>query len=159
MENNDIIEEVIEIPAEEEKEAQTGCVNISTEVVATIAGIAAGEIDGVAGMYGSFAGGIADIFTGKKNPTKGVKVDVQEKSAVIDLYLIVDFGVRIPELAWNVQENVKNNIETMTGLSVERVNIHVEGVSFEKEKETPKEEILVEEAEMEDLPEDQSEGL
>ena len=51
------------------------------------------------------------------------------------LYIVVDYGVRIPELSWEIQENVKNSVETMTGLDVQKVNIHIEGVSFEKEKE------------------------
>ena len=84
-------------------------------------------------MYGTFAGGIAEMFGAKKNPSKGVKVDMNETTATIDLYIVVDYGVRIPELSWEIQENVKNSVETMTGLDVQKVNI--EGVSFEKEKE------------------------
>ena len=59
----------------------------------------------------------------------------RETTATIDLYIVVDYGVRIPELSWEIQENVKNSVETMTGLDVQKVNIHIEGVSFEKEKE------------------------
>lgn len=84
---------------------------------------------------GTFAGGIAEMFGAKKNPSKGVKVDMNETTATIDLYIVVDYGVRIPELSWEIQENVKNSVETMTGLDVQKVNIHIEGVSFEKEKE------------------------
>lgn len=68
---------------------------------------ATSEIEGVAGMSGSIAGGIAEILGGKKNKGKGVKVEVTENKAAIDLYIIVDYGVRIPEIAWEVQENVK----------------------------------------------------
>lgn len=134
MENNDIIEEVFDVPTENPEEEKVGNVQISVDVVASVAGIAASEIEGVAGMNGSFAGGIAEIFAGKKNPSKGVKVEVTEDTAVIDLFIIVDFGVRIPELAWQLQEHVKNGVETMTGLNVKAVNVHVDGVSFEKEK-------------------------
>ncbi|MBQ2663017.1 MAG: Asp23/Gls24 family envelope stress response protein [Clostridia bacterium] len=118
-------------------EEEVGNIKISVDVVSTIAGIATNEIEGVAGMYGTFAGGIAEMLGAKKSPSKGVKVDLNGKSATIDLYIVVDYGVRIPELAWEVQENVKNNIETMTGLDVQKVNIHIEGVSFEKEKAAP----------------------
>ena len=99
-ENKDIIDEV-NIEEENYK------VNISDEVVATIAGIAAAEIEGVADMSGGVVGGIAERLGAKKSPQKGVKVDVTPDGAVIDLYIIVDFGVRIPELAWEIQENVK----------------------------------------------------
>ncbi len=118
-----------------------GNIKIAVDVVSTIAGIAADEIEGVANMYSSFAGGIVEKF-GKKNAAKGVRVDMNDDSVTIDLYMIVDYGVKIPELAWEVQENVKNSVETMTGLTVENVNIHVEGISFEKEKAR-----LIEEAE------------
>lgn len=119
----------------EVEEEPIGNIKISVDVVSTIAGIATTEIDGVAGMYGTFAGGIAEMFGAKKNPSKGVKVDMNETTATIDLYIVVDYGVRIPELSWEIQENVKNSVETMTGLDVQKVNIHIEGVSFEKEKE------------------------
>jgi len=164
MENNDMIEEVVEIPVENVQEERIGNIKISVDVVATIAGIAANEIEGVAGMYSSLAGGIADIFSSKKSPSKGVKVEITENTAVIDLYIIVDYGIRIPELSWELQENVKNSVETMTGLNVEKVNIHVEGVSFEKENqkqstEIPMDEIIVEEAEVEILPAEDSEEI
>ncbi|MCC8169454.1 MAG: Asp23/Gls24 family envelope stress response protein, partial [Oscillospiraceae bacterium] len=108
---------------------------ISVDVVSTIAGIATAELEGVADMYSSFAGGIAERLGAKKNPSKGVKVEMTDDTVSIDLYIVVEYGVRIPELAWEIQENVKNNVETMTGLSVEKVNIHIEGVSFAKEAE------------------------
>ncbi|MHB8063072.1 MAG: Asp23/Gls24 family envelope stress response protein [Ruminiclostridium sp.] len=109
-----------------------GSVKISEEVVAIIAGIAATDVSGVAGMSGGIAGGIAEIL-GRKNLSKGVKVEVGEKEAAIDLYIIVEFGARIPEVAWDIQEKVKTAVQTMTGLNVVEVNIHVQGVNFDKE--------------------------
>jgi uncharacterized alkaline shock family protein YloU len=117
----------------EAEEESVGNIKISVDVVSTIAGIATTELEGVAGMYSSFAGGIVEKLGAKKNPSKGVKVEMTESTVAIDLYIVVEYGVRIPELAWEIQENVKNNVETMTGLSVEKVNIHIEGVSFAKE--------------------------
>ena len=136
-EEDEIVEEVIEtVPEQEIPESDDepiGNVKISVDVVSTIAGVATSEIEGVAGMAGTFAGGIAEMLGAKKNPSKGVKVDMNEKNVTIDLYIVVDYGVRIPELSWEIQENVKNNVETMTGLEVLKVNIHIEGVSFDKE--------------------------
>lgn len=105
-----------------------GKVTFADDVVATIAGLAALEVKGVSSM----SAGIVEKF-GKKNPTRGVKVEVGEKEAAVDLYMIVDYGVQIPEVAWNVQENVKKSIETMTGLSVVEVNIYIQGIEFHKE--------------------------
>lgn len=109
-----------------------GTVKIADEVVAIIAGMAATEIKGIAGMSGGIVGGIAE-FVGKKSPSKGVKVEVGEKEAAIDLFVIVEFGVRIPEIAHEVQQNVKKAIENMTGLTVVEVNVHIQGVSFPQE--------------------------
>ena len=84
-------------------------------------------------MSGGIAGGIAEIL-GRKNFSKGVKVEVGEKEAAVDLYIIVKYGIRIPEVALAAQENVKRAIETMTGLSVVEVNVHVQGVGFPEEE-------------------------
>ncbi len=135
--NAEISEEEIVSSAKSEAESdeEIGNIKISSEVVSTIAGMAASEIEGVHGMYSSFATGIAEKFGAKKSVGKGVKAEITENTVLIDLYIIVDYGVRIPELAWEIQENVKNNVETMTGMTVEKVNIHIEGVNFEKEAE------------------------
>ncbi|EPR13215.1 Asp23/Gls24 family envelope stress response protein [Ruminiclostridium papyrosolvens] len=119
MEDNNIIDDY-------------GSVKISEEVVAIIAGIAATDVPGVAGMSGGIAGGIAEIL-GRKNLSKGVKVEVGEKEAAIDLYIIVEYGARIPEVAWDIQDKVKSTVQEMTGLNVVEVNIHIQGVNFEKE--------------------------
>lgn len=106
-----------------------GSIRIADEVVGIIAGLAATEVSGVAGMSAGLVGGIAEML-GKKNLSKGVKVEVGEREAAVDLYIIVEYGVRIPDVALRVQENVKRGIESMTGLDVVEVNIHVQGVGF-----------------------------
>lgn len=119
---------------------EKGSIKIADEVVGIIAGIAATEIDGIAGMSGGIAGGIAEIL-GRKNLSNGVKVQVGEREAAVDLYVIVDYGVRIPEVAQDVQQNVKCAIENMTGLSVIEINIHVQGVNFNQSIKENEEEI------------------
>ena len=106
-----------------------GSIRIADEVVGIIAGLAATEVDGVAGMSGGLVGGIAEML-GKKTLSKGVKVEVGEREAAVDLFIIAEYGVRIPDVALRVQENVKRAIESMTGLDVVEVNIHVQGVGF-----------------------------
>ena len=115
------------------KETGLGTIRVADEVVSIIAGLATTEVEGVAGMSGGIAGGIAEIL-GRKNFSKGVKVEVGEKEAAVDLYIIVKYGIRIPEVALAAQENVKRAIETMTGLSVIEVNVHVQGVGFPEEE-------------------------
>lgn len=109
-----------------------GQIKIADEVVGVIAGLAATEVSGVAGMSGGIAGGIAEML-GRKNLSKGVKVEVGEKEAAIDLFIIVEYGTKIPDVSWQIQENVKKAIETMTGLNVVEVNIHVQGVNMDKD--------------------------
>ncbi|WP_419185354.1 Asp23/Gls24 family envelope stress response protein [Selenomonas ruminantium] len=116
------------------KDNSLGSIRIADEVVSIIAGLAATEVEGIAGMSGGIAGGIAEML-GRKNFAKGVKVEVGEKEAAVDLYIIVKYGVRIPDVALAAQENVKQAIENMTGLSVVEVNIHVQGVGFPDEEE------------------------
>lgn len=115
-----------------------GAVNISNDVVATIANIAANEIEGVSGLSGGIAGDIAEMF-GKKNLAKGVKVNAEEKTVELDLNIIVDFGIKIPDVSWHIQEAVKQSVEAMTGLNVKEVNVHVVGVNM-PEVPTAKEE-------------------
>lgn len=115
---------------------QNGTVSFATDVVATIAGLAATEVEGVANMAGNT--GFADhLFsrraTAGKNLTKGVRVDVNDGKVIVDVTFVVEYGSPVPEVAKAIQENVKKAIETMSGLTVEAVDVHVSGVSFEKE--------------------------
>ena len=109
-------------------------IRIADEVVAVIAGKAVSEIQGVYEMSGGFAGGISEVLSGKKNLAKGIKVVVTEKEAKIDVNIIVEYGVRIPEIAFEIQTKVKKAVETMTGLKVTEVNVHVQGVNTNIEK-------------------------
>lgn len=119
-----------------DKDIQTECpggnVRISADVIAAIAGVSAEEIKGVAGMYTSFSGTIAEKLSSKKSLSKGVKVDVSEMGINLDLYIVINYGVRIRDVAESVQESVRNNVETMTGMDVLSVDVHVEGVKFDK---------------------------
>ena len=117
---------------ERTEHSDAGSIRIADEVVGIIAGMAATEVAGVAGMSGGLVGGIAEML-GKRNLSKGVKVEVGERVAAVDLFIIAEYGVRIPDVALQVQENVKKAIESMTGLDVVEVNIHVQGVGVAPE--------------------------
>lgn len=121
------------------EEIDMGIVKISDEVVGVIAGLAATDIKGIVGMSANLVGGITQILTGKKNLSKGVKVSVGENSAAIDLYVVVEYGFKIPEIGKQVQENVKKTVETMTGLVVSAINIHVQDVLIPKLEEKQEE--------------------
>ena len=140
-ENNEGKEMVEENSGEIALESNTN-IKIADDVVAVIAGVAVSEVPGVAQMSGGFAGGISEVLSGKKNLSKGIKVDSGEKETKIDVNIIVEYGSRIPDVAFEIQNKVKKAVESMTGLKVVEVNVHVQGVSTEnmeadETKETP----------------------
>lgn len=119
---------------------ESGSIRIASEVVKIIAGLAATEVKGVAGMSGGMVDGFAELLK-KKNLAKGVKVEVGEKQAAVDLFVVVEYGAKIPEIAYQIQEKVKKAIESMTGLEVVEVNVHIQGVEIRSE-ETPETRVL-----------------
>ena len=123
--NNNEVEVSAGINAVEDTE---NGIKIADDVVAVIAGIAVSEVKGVSGMSGGFAGGITEVFSGKKNLAKGIKVEMDDKDTKIDVNIIVEYGTRIPDVAFEIQNRVKKSVETMTGLKVVAVNVHVQGV-------------------------------
>ena len=121
-------------------ENPNGTVSFATEVVATIAGLAATEVEGVASMS-SQNSGLADMFSRKttRNFTKGVRIDLDDNQVTADITIVVEYGSPVPDVARGIQENVKKAIETMTGLTVHSVDVHVSGISFEREQRAAKE--------------------
>ena len=126
-------DEIVEI--EENTEGTNDGIKISNDVVAVIAGKAVSEAPGVYAMAGGFAGGISEVLSGKKNLSKGIKVEVGEKETRIDVNIIVEYGTRIPDVAFDIQNRVKSAVEGMTGLKVVAVNVHVQGVNTETQEE------------------------
>ena len=112
---------------------QTGLIRISDDVVSTIAGLAALETAGIAGMSGGISEGLAKRLSGK-NAQRGVSVEVGQVEAAIDLRVIVKYGSRIQDVCRDLQENVREAVENMTGLTVVEVNVKVEGVAFTEEE-------------------------
>ena len=104
-------------------------IKIANDVIAVIAGVAVAEVSGVSSMSGGFAGGISEALKGKKNLAKGIKVEATEKEAKIDVNIIVEYGSRIPDVAFEIQNRVKKAVESMTGVNVSEVNVHVQGVN------------------------------
>ena len=108
---------------------QGSSITYANEVVAIIAGVAASEVEGIAGMCN-----VSGNLLGKNRAvTKGVKVEIGTEEASVDLYVVMEYGTPIQKAAYDAQESVRKAIETMTNLHVVRVDVHVQGVSFEKE--------------------------
>lgn len=108
---------------------------ISEDVIGIIAGLAAAEVEGVSGMTLGLVDGINQILGSNKKYSKGVKVELDGNEVIINLYVIVRYGVKIPDVAFSIQNSVKESVETMTGLTVKSVNINVQGVTFDKDNE------------------------
>ena len=144
-EKQELKKELVESPKEEkttdelkveeiDAENTENGIEISNDVIAVIAGVAVSEVQGVASMSGGFAGGITEVLSGKKNMAKGIKVDKTDNKAKIDVNIIVEYGSRIPDVAFEIQNRVKKAVENMTGFQVEEVNVHVQGVNTNASK-------------------------
>ena len=114
-------------------------IQIASDVIAVVAGVAVSEVEGVYSMAGGFAGGITEVLKGKKNLAKGIKVETEENKAKIDVNIIVEYGARIPDVAFEIQNRVKKAVESMTGLNVVEVNVHVQGVNTDAKEEKTEE--------------------
>ncbi|MCI8699958.1 MAG: Asp23/Gls24 family envelope stress response protein [Clostridia bacterium] len=124
-------EEIKEVEVKEETIGENSGIKISDEVIAVIAGVAVSEVNGVSGMQGKFGGGIGEVLSGKKNLAKGIKVETINNQAKIDVNIIVEYGARIPDVAFEIQNRVKKAVESMAGLKVSEVNVHVQGVNID----------------------------
>jgi uncharacterized alkaline shock family protein YloU len=119
-----------------------GKVEIAPEVIEVIAGIAASEVEGVGQMRGSFASGVAERL-GKKNHGKGVKVELSEEGIKVDVYCSMNFGVSIPAVAQEVQDNIRQALLNMTALEADEINVHIVGIQFENQKAENDEQIEI----------------
>jgi uncharacterized alkaline shock family protein YloU len=115
------------------KKESNGTITFAGEVIATIAGLAAIDIPGVAGMSGGFVDGFVELL-GRKNLTKGITVEVGKEEVAVDIAIVVEYGKSIPEIAENIQQSVIKTIETMTGLKVVEVNIGVQGIKLKDQQ-------------------------
>lgn len=117
-------------------DSRNGKISFANDVVAVIAGLATIDVEGIAGMSGGVVEGFTELL-GRKNLSKGVKVEVGEEEVAVDVYIVVEYGCIINEVAKEVQSAIKNAIETMTGLNVVEVNVYIQGVNIEKDEREP----------------------
>ncbi len=109
---------------------ESGNIKISEEVISIISSISAQEVEGIASL-GMPGGGLSEILS-KKSPSKGVRVEIVDGEAVIDVHITIKFGTKIRELSLSIQEHVKNAVETMAGLTVRSVNVYVDSIEIVK---------------------------
>ncbi len=107
-------------------------INVANEVVATIAGMAVSKVDGVAKMAGGFTEGLKAI-SGKKQMSRGIKVETDGDNVKIEINIIVRYGVNIKEVGQNIQAKVKEEVENMTGNKVEKIIVNVQGVKVDED--------------------------
>ncbi len=113
-----------------EQEEKLGAVKISDDVIAISVINAALSTKGVAGLSGGLTDTISKNLLGKEPLKKGIKLSKEDDEIIIDIYVVVNYGVKIPEVAWNIQKNVKKEVESMFSLKANTINIHVQGVHF-----------------------------
>lgn len=113
-----------------------GSLKISEDVIATIAGVATSEIKGVAGLSprpGSGSSGILGLI-GKKAMNKSIHLEMRDSEAVIDIYVNLYLGTKIPDTAAEIQSRVKDAVQTMTGIAVSKINVHISGVVIQQDE-------------------------
>ena len=115
-----------------ERDQENGQITYANDVIATIVSVATAEVDGISGIAGG--GSLSGILAKGKAP-RGVRVDMNGEDVKVDVSVTVDYGMPIQKVGRNAQENVRKSIESMTGLHVNQVDLHVVGVSFEKENQ------------------------
>ncbi len=111
---------------------ERGNLTISDDVIATYISEAVLKTEGVNGLYAGFSDTLSKNFLGKDSIYKGLKITNDDEGYEIDIYVIVDYGVKIPEIAWNVQKNVIKELEGVMAIVVKDVNIHIQGVNLPK---------------------------
>jgi len=117
---------------------ELGCIHISEEVLAVTAAVAALEVEGVGGLAGNLGSDLAEIFSGRKNLSRGVRVSVADQNVTVEISILVKYGSSVQEVAKAVQNNICSAIENASGLQVECVNVHVTGVAFDHPKKAAK---------------------
>ena len=123
-----------EIQNTENVQDDMGAIKVADEVLSIVAGLAASEVNGVYGMSGGIREGLTDML-GKQNFAKGIKVYTEGRTVKVEVHVIIAYGYNIPDVAIKLQEKVKEAVENMTGYEVTGVDIHVEGVRKEKNKQ------------------------
>lgn len=118
-----------------------GTVAFASEVLATIAGLAAVDVPGVAGMSGGFVDGLVELL-GKKNLSKGIRIELGTEEIAVDAAIIAEYGKPIPQVAGMIQQKVKQALEAMTGLRVREVNVRVQGLKLEMQTQDAEQPVL-----------------
>lgn len=116
------------------QEPSLGEIKIAPEVVEVIIGIAASQVEGVYSMRGSLANSVSKLFGGKEDPSRGVKLDQKDSKLKVDVYALLNYGISVPKVAYEIQEKVKQQVLFMTGLELSSVDVHVQGVVPEKQE-------------------------
>lgn len=148
MNNEELNEEVVKTNIEGEVTIENDGIEIASDVISVIAGVAVNEVKGVSSMSGGFAGGITEVLSGKRNLSKGIKVEKEGKTIKVDVNIVVEYGARIPDVAFEIQNKVKKAVEEMTDLKVEEVNVHIQGVNTDCLREEKEEEVVEENQEV-----------
>lgn len=113
-------------------EENNGSVHIAEDVVASVASLAACEVDGVSSLVAAGGSQISELL-GKRNLSKGVKLTIVDESVTVDVHILVKYGSNVRNVAQKVQDNIKKTLESMTGMAVSAVNVHVGGISLKKD--------------------------
>jgi uncharacterized alkaline shock family protein YloU len=116
-----------------EEGTDLGSIRIHNNVITIIARLAALKVPGVVEMSGTLVDGLAGMI-GKKGADRGIRIEIEQGHVVLDLFVVLEYGVRIPQAAWQIQNDVREAVQQMTGKTVYAVNVIVQGVRMASEE-------------------------
>ena len=114
------------------KKQAKGNVTYGSDIVLSVINLATKEIAGVSSIVTKFGSALKRWFS--NNYYDGVKITYNKNAMYIDVYINVCFGYNVTEVAFRVQENIKNSLSGMIDVKIDRINVHVLGVEFPKDE-------------------------
>ena len=121
-----------------------GEINITTETIRSIVGLNLTGVKGVVGSRKSIIKEITDMLKGETNENeieeanRTIKVEIKDNKPLINLFIIIKYGVRIPDIAWDIQNRVKEGLMKKLGTGINEIDIHVQGIQFPKKSQSRK---------------------
>ncbi len=121
-----------------------GEINVTNETIGSIASLNLADVKGVVGSRKSIIKEITDMLRGDtseneiEEASRTIKIEIKENKPLISLYIIIKYGVRIPDIAWDIQSRVKEGLMKKLGTDINEIDIHVQGIQFPKKKQSRK---------------------
>lgn len=119
-----------------------GEINITRETIESMISLNLADVKGVVGSRKTIIKEITDMLSGTTNgseidiSSRNIKVEIKNNKPLVNLYIIIKYGVRIPDIAWEIQNRIKENIMKKLAINVNKIDIHIQGIQFPKKTQS-----------------------